>query len=453
VGWFEISGYDLDLTDVEPPEFSPLTVELALSNGLGRGLTELLKQAAAGTVFDGIKIDGVTVGAHPGLTVFELTLGEVQILNVDEGSAVPDKLTFNYEKIWVDTTEQNADGSTGAKESFSYDLVQSLPEAGPRPDLDPNSAAPIITSNGGNDLAVSVAENTYFVTKVIATDADADPLTFELSGADAALFKVAANGDITFLATPDFELPNSFDGDNVYELVVTVLDTSFASDTQAITVTVSDVVEIVDTGGGASMQGTGGPDTFIPGDGKDNVHAGDGDDVIKATANDGKDNYHGGNGSDTVDYSALTAAVTVSLGQLFGRGQGGGKTTGSQSDTDILQSIENVIGSAAGDQISGNGFANIFDGRGGNDVMTGGGDNDTHVFRPGFGLDQITDFDDSGDDTIVFSTAVLANWMAVQNAMTASGNDVVITFDSANKVTLLGTALSSMTESDFAFVP
>ena len=181
--------------------------------------------------------------------------------------------------------------------------------------------------------------------------------------------------------------------------------------------------------------------------------AGDGDDIIKATVNDGKDNYHGGNGSDTVDYSALTAAVTVSLGKLFGTGQGGGKTTGSQSDTDILQSIENVIGSAAGDQISGNGFANIFDGRGGDDVMTGGGGNDTHVFRPGFGLDQITDFDDSGDDTIVFSTAVFANWAAVQAAMSASGADVVIAFDAANKVTLLGTTLASMTESDFSFVP
>ena len=131
------------------------------------------------------------------------------------------------------------------------------------------NAAPIITSNGGDDLAVSVPENTFVVAGVVATDADADPLTFELSGDDAALFQVATNGDITFRTAPDFELPNSFDGDNIYELVVTVLDTSFASDTQAITVTVTDVVEIVDTEPGAQLKGTTGADTIIPGDGAD----------------------------------------------------------------------------------------------------------------------------------------------------------------------------------------
>jgi serralysin len=109
----------------------------------------------------------------------------------------------------------------------------------------------------------------------------------------------------------------------------------------------------------------------------------------------------------------------------------------------IAQYIENVIGSAAADQITGNGVAN---------VLTGGGGNDTLVFWPAFGLDQVTDFDDAGDDTIVFSTAVFADWTAVENAMSVSGADVVITLDAINKVTLVGTTLASMTESDFTFV-
>jgi Ca2+-binding RTX toxin-like protein len=355
---------------------------------------------------------------------------------------------FDYGKIWVETTE-NKDGKAGAKETFRYDVDQNSPDAGDPPVL--NITAPIITSNGGDDLAVSVTENTYFVTKVVATDADADVLSFELSGDDATLFQVAANGDITFRATPDFEVPTSSDGDNVYEFVVTVSDPSFASDSQAITVTVTDAVEITDTDSGTLLNGTAAADTIFPGDGQDNVLAGDGNDVIKATVNDGNDTYHGGNGNDTVDYSALTAGVTVSLGQLSGKGQAVGKTTGSQAGSDNLQSIENVIGSAAGDQISGNGFANVLEGGSGNDVLTGGGGNDTLVFRPGFGLDRVTDFDDSGNDTIAFSTAVFADWTAVRDAMSASGADVVITLDADNTITLVGTTLASMTQDDFSF--
>jgi hypothetical protein len=36
--------------------------------------------------------------------------------------------------------------------------------------------------------------------------------------------------------------------------------------------------------------------------------------------------------------------------------------------------------------------------------------------------------------------------------MSVSGADVVITLDAINKVTLVGTTLASMTESDFTFV-
>jgi len=37
--------------------------------------------------------------------------------------------------------------------------------------------------------------------------------------------------------------------------------------------------------------------------------------------------------------------------------------------------------------------------------------------------------------------------------MKASGADVVITLDAADTITLLGTTLPSMTQSDFLFVP
>ena len=94
----------------------------------------------------------------------------------------------------------------------------------------------------------------------------------------------------------------------------------------------------------------------------------------------------------------------------------------------------------------------MIDGRGGNDVITGGGGNDSIVFRSGFGKDKVTDFNDAGDDTIVFSTAVFADWAAVQKAMTqsADGKDVVITLDANNTVTLVGTLLANVTQFDFS---
>ena len=63
----------------------------------------------------------------------------------------------------------------------------------------------------------------------------------------------------------------------------------------------------------------------------------------------------------------------------------------NQSGVDILTTIENVVGSRAGDTIKGNRLANILDGDTGNDCLTGGGRADVFVFSRG--NDQITDFD------------------------------------------------------------
>jgi hypothetical protein len=45
---------------------------------------------------------------------------------------------------------------------------------------------------------------------------------------------------------------------------------------------------------------------------------------------------------------------------------------------------------------------------------------------------------------MVFSTAVFAD---------ATGDDVVITFDAANTITLVGTTHASITQEDFSFIP
>jgi VCBS repeat-containing protein len=123
---------------------------------------------------------------------------------------------------------------------------------------DLNDSAPIITSNGGGATAkVNVAENTKAVTTVTATDPDAgSTLEYGISGgSDAARFAIdKTTGVLTFVAAPNFEGPTDSNLDNKYEVTVMAFD-GVNSDTQAITVTVTDANEsppVITSDGGAS---------------------------------------------------------------------------------------------------------------------------------------------------------------------------------------------------------
>ncbi|BDT69843.1 hypothetical protein os1_40350 [Comamonadaceae bacterium OS-1] len=112
-----------------------------------------------------------------------------------------------------------------------------------------NDNAPLITSNGGSGTAsVSVAEASTAVTTVAATDLDGSTLTYSISGgADAVLFQIdSSTGSLRFVGAPDFEAPTDAGADNVYDLSVQVSDGN-ASDTQALTVTVTDVNDVAPT--------------------------------------------------------------------------------------------------------------------------------------------------------------------------------------------------------------
>ncbi len=113
--------------------------------------------------------------------------------------------------------------------------------------LGPANVAPTIVSNGGAASAtVSVAENSTSVTTVVATDPDAgNVLSYSIiGGSDAARFSIGASaGGLAFKAAPDFEAPADANGDNVYNVTVQVSDGQGGIDTQAIAVTVTDVVE------------------------------------------------------------------------------------------------------------------------------------------------------------------------------------------------------------------
>ena len=105
---------------------------------------------------------------------------------------------------------------------------------------DVNDNPPIFTSPD----SASVAENQRLAYTAVATDADEDPLTYNLSGTDAALFTIdSATGAVSFIAAPDFENPDDAGGDNVYDIVVTASDGSNDRN-QAVAITVTDENEI-----------------------------------------------------------------------------------------------------------------------------------------------------------------------------------------------------------------
>ena len=119
-----------------------------------------------------------------------------------------------------------------------------------------NEGVTIVSAGGGDSASVSVVENGEAVAIVAATDADGTAPFYAISGgADAALFAIdAVTGALSFVSPPDFEAPGDADGDNVYDVIVSASDGSFA-DNQALAVTVGNAnegVTINSDGGGAA---------------------------------------------------------------------------------------------------------------------------------------------------------------------------------------------------------
>lgn len=120
---------------------------------------------------------------------------------------------------------------------------------------------PVITSDGGGaTAALSLIENSNFVTTVAASDEDVgQSLNYSIEGgADGQYFIIdETTGVLSFVNSPDFENPIDADGDNIYEVLVEVTDGTGGSDMQLLSVTVTDISDgaapaITSNGGGAT---------------------------------------------------------------------------------------------------------------------------------------------------------------------------------------------------------
>ncbi|MFM1951362.1 MAG: hypothetical protein RJA33_156 [Actinomycetota bacterium] len=103
---------------------------------------------------------------------------------------------------------------------------------------------PTITAFASADSgSLSSAENISSLYTVTATDVDAGTaFTYSLTGTDAADFRISASGVLSFVSAPDFEGPIDADTNNTY-LVVTWVSDGTLSDSQTVTITVTNVNE------------------------------------------------------------------------------------------------------------------------------------------------------------------------------------------------------------------
>jgi Ca2+-binding RTX toxin-like protein len=161
----------------------------------------------------------------------------------------------------------------------------------------------------------------------------------------------------------------------------------------------------------------------------------------------GADHIYGGAGSDTVSYEHSGEGVTVTLNDrvelgfttLYIPGQG----HGGDAEGDRLWQIENVIGSGHEDTLTGNRDNNVF---------TGGAGNDTFIFSHRIGHDTITDFDATGRDHDILQISHFDSFEELREHAVARGNDVVITIDDNNSITLEDVRLNQLDENDFYFI-
>jgi Ca2+-binding RTX toxin-like protein len=307
--------------------------------------------------------------------------------------------------------------------------------------------APVITSNGaGATAAVSVAENTTAVATVTATDPDAGTtLSFSIvGGADAGKFLInSVTGAITFAAAPDFEAPTDVGANNVYDVIVQVSDGHGFIDTQAIAVTVTNVLGVNLTGTNAAdvLTGTSEPDTLTGLGGNDILNGLGGNDILNGGA--GNDTLDGGAGNDTmIGGLGNDIFIVDSLGDVVTENASEGtdviRTTLNTFSLAALPNVEDLTFIGIGDFIgTGNAAANTITGGSGNDILDGGAGVDRLV--GGLGNDTYL-VDNVADVVVEGAGGGIDTVLATSASYTLSANVENLTFTGVGNFTGTGSA-------------
>ncbi|MEM7428647.1 MAG: calcium-binding protein [Pseudomonadota bacterium] len=191
--------------------------------------------------------------------------------------------------------------------------------------------------------------------------------------------------------------------------------------------------ELTGAGGSDTLYGEAGNDSIYGGSEIDTIHGGAGDDIIFGyegddvlIGNDGENYIIGGSGNDTI--------------------------TGGVDDDELHghEGNDNIVGGDGADLLFGDGGDDLIDFGSGDDFSLGGAGLDTFVFRSGLGHNGIGDFE-AGTDQIEFQGMSVTSYTELQQYMSEFDGTTYIDFDASNSITLYGTALASLSSSDFEF--
>ena len=236
------NSYELVITATDPVSNSDdldLSIKVVDDTGSAPTFTQAsasinVDENSASTIYTAQATD-----ADPGDTLtYSISGTDHQLFTIAPSSG---ELAFNTAPDYENPSDSGADNtyelSITANDTIgkqaSQDLtitILNLNDNTPQFDLSANS--------------FDVAENTTAITTVAANDVDGDDLTFSLTNStDASFFSLdSTNGALTFASAPDFETAQDSNGDNTYELELSVFDGSHTT-TQSISVTVTNVDE------------------------------------------------------------------------------------------------------------------------------------------------------------------------------------------------------------------
>ena len=248
---------------------------------------------------------------------------------------------------------------------------------------------------------------------------------------------------------------------NSWANVVASLATGIGAYGEASRDTITGIENLVGSKFDDTLTGDAGVNRLTGGAGADALNGGAGDDTL--IGGTGGDTLNGGDGQDTANYAAALDAVTLNMAT-------GG--TGGDAAGDSFVSIEQIVGSAFNDVVTGNASDNRFDGGAGNDTidgaggidylygnlgndrLTGGAGADVFVFTGAFGNDTITDFwfGVGRTDRVQLVNTDLHSFADVLSHAVNSADGVVLSVDAGvDHITFTGVTLAQLNADDFLF--
>jgi VCBS repeat-containing protein len=227
--------------DDETPTISITTIDNALEGGVPtNGRLRVLQSALTSSD----TVVNYTVSGTAGSGAGNDYAGLTGTVTIPAGQRFADIMIAVFDDEFVEGTESVA--------VTLVDLADHDPAVTLHPDPNRLTAEVTITDDDKPAIVssanVTVPENTP--TSVTILDVDAItlpsdfPLSYSLSGLDAALFQIdETTGELTFSQSPDFESPDDSDHNNVYQVTVTATApvNPASSVSQGVTITVSGV--------------------------------------------------------------------------------------------------------------------------------------------------------------------------------------------------------------------